>query len=81
MPVRQYDDPFLDQVTVLGPCPGCDNWQVDYTNGALQPYVRSVLGANGIEADMTDFYAVIEAVLQEHLDECPHLRDLVEEYE
>ena len=33
----------------------------------------------GREANMADWHAVIEGVLEEHVAECPHLRDLLAE--
>lgn len=68
--------------TVLGPCPGCDNWQLDYTQRAATSYAGWVIGVEQMpRVDLTPFYAVIEQALQEHMAECPHLRDLVQEYE
>lgn len=51
---------------VLGPCPGCLLWQVDYTDEAM-------LSFGTPEA----FEAVIEALLQEHLADCEHLQALL----
>jgi len=48
------------QVVVLGSCPGCLNWQLDYEPVVFASYEQSV--------------AVIESVLREHLDECLHLQ-------
>lgn len=73
----------------IGPCPGCDNWQLDYTYEAAQTYVewrRDSMYELGSEEpvaehtypDLQPFHDVVEEILQEHYDECPHLRDLVE---
>lgn len=45
---------------VLGPCPGCLNWQLDYAPTDFTSY--------------EDCCDVIETALAEHLDECPHLQ-------
>lgn len=54
-----------DYDVVLGPCPGCLNWQLDYTN--------AVAGALGLDR----FHEAVEQILQDHLAECPHLRLLL----
>lgn len=63
MSQKQYD-------VVLGPCPGCESWQLDYTDAAAGTFHTG-------EA----FYAVIEDLLGDHLEECPHLRQLLAEDE
>ena len=68
---------------VLGPCPGCDSWQVDYTDEVAQTYVQVVYDPDeplGRRIDVQPFYDVIEDALREHAEECPHLRDLIEAY-
>ena len=75
---RQYS-------VVLGPCPGCDSWQLDYTDEVAQQYARLLPGEDGslagIRVDTRPFHDLIETILQEHAAECPHLRDLVEAYD
>lgn len=66
-----------EYTVVLGPCPGCDDWQVDYTDEVRDSYSRPTI-ENPTTFTVGDFHQVIEDVLQEHLNECPHLRDLVE---
>ena len=69
---------------VLGPCPGCDAWQLDYTDEVAQRFVRLVPDESqpfGHRIDTKPFYDVIEDALREHMAECPHLRDLVEAYD
>jgi hypothetical protein len=51
------------QQVCLGPCPGCGNWQVDYDPHLFVSYAQCV--------------RVVETVLREHLDECPHLQRLL----
>lgn len=65
------------RVTVLGPCPGCDDWQLDYADTVVDQYAKVTMTGS----DLSEFFALIEAILQEHLAECPHLRDLVEFYD
>lgn len=60
MPVVRMSE--TDYEVVLGPCPGCECWQVDYT--------QDVAAAMGLEP----FREAVEFLLQEHLDECPHLQ-------
>lgn len=70
---------------VLGPCPGCDSWQLDYHDEVAQQFVRLLPGEDGslasIQIDTSPFHEVIEDALREHLTQCPHLRDLVEAYD
>lgn len=68
---------------VLGPCPGCDEWQLDYTDDVAQEFVQMVPAPGepfGLRIDMQPWHDVIEDALREHMAECPHLRDLVEAY-
>lgn len=82
--------------TILGPCPGCDAWQLDYTQRVATSYANWTVERTEIyfpgdnhptrfeqmpQPDIAPFYAVIERALEEHMAECPHLRDLVNEYE
>jgi hypothetical protein len=87
MQMREIEDPWLGQTVVLGPCPGCDAWQIDYTQRVVQEYVVMLedgtdpdTGLLRLKVDLSAFHNELEALLQEHVDECPHLRDLVENY-
>lgn len=79
---------------VLGPCPGCELWQVDYTNAVAQEWItiRSVSedvfemsseepidSFPRLEADTSAWHQVIEDILMEHLRECAHLQRLLAE--
>lgn len=78
---RFFDEPEFN--VVLGPCPGCDDWQVDYSNEVAESYTV-VLGRaedGGLRYTQQPFLNVLEFVLREHMHECPHLKDLVEENE
>lgn len=69
---------------VLGPCPGCDSWQLDYTDDMAQEFAQLVPAPDepfGMRIDTKPFHDVIEDALREHMAECPHLRDLVEAYD
>jgi hypothetical protein len=77
MNARRFNRPSYS--VVLGPCPGCDDWQLDYTNEVMDSYSRPVVGEDGTFT-VADFRQVIEDILQEHMRECPHLRDLVQHY-
>lgn len=70
---------------VLGLCPGCESWQLDYTDEVARQFVELVceevheFGSSepiplGFTVDTSPFHAVVEAILQEHLAECPHLQ-------
>lgn len=63
---------------ILGPCPGCDNWQVDYADDIATSYVEVRVNPEGrIEPDPTPWFLALEGVLQEHLAECEPLRQIV----
>lgn len=84
---------FRDDTQVtLGPCPGCELWQVDYTNEVALQWIElrvreeedlefgseePVALTTSIETDTSAWHDVIEEVLREHLDECPHLQRLL----
>lgn len=85
-------DEEIDLVTI-GPCPGCELWQLEYTQKVASEFIRLVVReeaiqefwreepvalATNIETDASEWHAVIEDALREHLDECPHLRRLIE---
>lgn len=54
-----------DELVILGPCPGCDNWQIQYTWNVCFDFERP------------DFERMVEACLQDHYHECPPLQALV----
>lgn len=73
---------------VLGLCPGCELWQVDYTHEVQQQYVTLKRVPNGVvssnaaamfsaEPDLSEWYELIEDVMAEHLMQCPHLQRLL----
>jgi hypothetical protein len=85
MPQRVRHDSD-EPVVILGPCPGCDAWQLDYSYSAAQTYCvlrrdepDEFSWSSHLRVDSAPFYAVVEEILQEHLAECPHLQDLLEE--
>lgn len=55
----------FDQVVVLGPCPGCQSWQLDYDQILV---IGTWLG------DHEAFTQAIETILVDHLVECVHLQ-------
>lgn len=61
---RRYNESYN---VVLGPCPGCDLWQVDYTDAVQLSY-----------GTYPAFCDALEGVLAEHLDECPELQLILE---
>lgn len=85
MRMDTYKVPGSD-TRVLGPCPGCLSWQVEYTDEVVGQFATTeVLAVSAFAGDTEDyvsldispFYEVIEDVLAEHLDECVHLRRLI----
>lgn len=65
---------------VIGLCPGCELWQVDYTNAVQQQYMkmrtlRSI--PPSVQVDPTEWHDLIEDILAEHLMECRHLQRLL----
>jgi hypothetical protein len=58
---------------VIGPCPGCQSWQVDYTHE-----VAAQFGEPSVESTQP-FADVVEDILAEHLAECPHLQLLLQD--
>lgn len=74
---KQYD-------VVLGPCPGCQLWQLDYTYEAARTYTEILVdevfefGSEEPVAfprvDSSGFHEAVEDALAEHLEECPHLQ-------
>lgn len=53
---------------ILGPCPGCEIWTLDYS---------LVVAATDYASD-ENFAEHVEFILQEHLAECSGLRELVD---
>jgi len=70
---------------VLGPCPGCTLWTLEYDDQTAQSYymIRVVdievepVGSFP-EIDTSPFHEVIEDALREHLEECAGLQSLLE---
>lgn len=58
MPIEQ-----VGQTVVLGPCPGCSCWQVEYNTSLFTSIV--------------ELHETVEGTLQDHLDECPGLQEIV----
>lgn len=78
-----------EYTVVLGPCPGCESWQLDYTYEAAAEFAVPVFedlhefgSAEPVGSvaswDSRAFHEVVEDLLQEHLAECPHLQLLLE---
>lgn len=73
------------QFTVLGPCPGCVNWTLEYAEDVEQQWSAVNLWRPGDDpmipvvalADRSEWHAVVEAILRDHLDECPGLREIM----
>ena len=67
---------------ILGPCPGCSLWQLDYTDDVVMANstTSNVLEADGsvtVVADLSGFEAMLEGILEEHLAECSGLQELL----
>lgn len=62
MDVQKFDGGTV----VLGPCPGCQAWQVDYnlTDEMMAEYAFSA----------ADFNQAVETILVDHLVQCEHLQ-------
>ena len=54
---------------ILGLCPGCYAWQVDYTDLVVWSYCQG---------DLTKWHLIIEEVLTEHMYDCEHLQMALE---
>jgi hypothetical protein len=52
--------------TILGPCPGCEMWTIQYDPDVMGEWPTH-----------DAFAAVIEDLLGEHLDECRGLQEIV----
>lgn len=54
---------------LLGPCPGCELWTVEYDLSNVWSNWKP-----------DEFEAVIEGLLKEHVDQCSGLREIVDAY-
>lgn len=52
----------VNAIVILGPCPGCFLWTLEYEQGQFRP------------AELTE---MVESVLQDHVDECSGLEEIV----
>lgn len=62
-----FRDTDRDRI-ILGPCPGCDLWTIEYR--------MSMIGPEGFAP--WDLEAAIEAALYEHMLECSGLQEVVD---
>ena len=74
LPSRRFKNRTYD--VVLGPCPGCDNWQLDYTYEVMDEFLEPTNHQSN-SLTLRSFRAALEGILEEHLAECPHLKDLL----
>lgn len=56
----------INGFVVLGPCPGCDIWTLQYDTSLANTY------------SLPEFSALIEELLLGHLQECSGLREIVD---
>lgn len=75
MPAQRLSDEWTGNLVALGPCPGCQLWQLEYTDAVAGQY--AMLTPTGL--DLSAWYQVIEEALAEHLNECPHLQAIIDE--
>ena len=75
LPSRRFKNRPYD--VVLGPCPGCDSWQLDYTYEAMDEFLTPIPDLATNSYTLRPFRAALEEILAEHLAECPHLKDLL----
>lgn len=68
---------FMLADVILGPCPGCGLWQVDYTHDVADSYMKRMV--KHVVRDNQPWYAVVEMVLADHVRECAPLRDELED--
>lgn len=76
---------------VLGPCPGCQLWQLDYTYEAAGSFLklnererlalRQGQHLSDLIVDASAFYDAVEEILSQHLQECPHLQRALFEFD
>lgn len=73
---------------VIGPCPGCLSWQLDYTDAVAAEFseirMETVYEIGSEEpvaqyptVDPAPWYAVLEETIKAHMDECPELQMIV----
>ena len=65
MGVVHHKERFAD--VTLGPCPGCELWQLDYTYEVAAQWQTPSL-----------WHEAVEQILAEHLQECPHLQAIID---
>lgn len=65
MPVTRSPEEWMRNTVILGPCPGCYIWTIEYHTKEI--------AVSGI-----DLHYAVESLLQEHLQECPGMREIVE---
>jgi hypothetical protein len=65
----QYEHDHLKNQVILGPCPGCFAWTLQYDKFQILEVFDSV----------QDFHDYVEDLLQKHLAECSGLREIVAE--
>jgi hypothetical protein len=63
MPVERIKTPDGGRFVVLGPCPGCFCWTLEYRDFQFDSIV--------------ELHETVEHCLQDHLDECPGLQEIV----
>lgn len=63
MDVHRDPEDFLAGQTIIGPCPGCYLWTLQFGTFEFPP------------AELSE---IVEALLQEHLSECSGLREIVD---
>lgn len=65
-PMKGERIPGAQWDVILGPCPGCELWQVDYADDVTMLYATDV-----------EWHEIVESVLTDHLVECVHLQRFV----
>lgn len=73
-----------EQENVLS-CPGCDSWQLHYTNAVSMQWITQkwvLNGRTGMQepvVDTSEWEDLVESILREHVGhECPHPRMILE---
>lgn len=64
MPITRKPEPGMASTVILGPCPGCYSWTIEYD--------LAIVHRDGINLPET-----VEALLQEHLLECSGMQEIV----
>lgn len=57
----------LRDLVLLGPCPGCFSWQLEYSHGEMSQLYT-----------VDEFEVVVEDILHAHMDECSGLKEIVD---